>query len=72
MSISTQTLGYFVAGGPRTTGGGEVQSQGSASGQGAPMAPLVVAGAILVVLLLGLPALLLRRHRGPRKRPPQP
>jgi hypothetical protein len=69
MSISTRTLGYFVAGDSRATGGGGGQGQGSANGKGPPMLPLVVGGTILVVLLLGLTALLLRLHRGPRRGP---
>jgi hypothetical protein len=69
VSVSTPTLGYFVAGAATAGGGGGVQGQGTASGEGTPMLPVLAGAAVLIVLLLGLPALVLKLRRQPPRKP---
>jgi hypothetical protein len=69
VSVSTPTLGYFVAGIATATAGAGAQGQGSASGEGTPVLPLLIGAAVVLGLLLGLPALVLKLRRRPPRKP---
>jgi hypothetical protein len=68
ISATTQTLGYFMAGYPSNV----TPPAGAATVGGGQLLPILVAGAILLVVLAGIPLAVLRRRQGAEEQGDRP